>query len=278
MLSPRKIWIIVAALAALVRVSPAVTADLRGAQGGERGANGAVLLAQSGKVSPPTVVDFARAALEDARHWQADARLVAIAVQNWSQYPYAVATGHPYDYGLTFVSPQSRLALLTSYAASYTDQVASADRIFKLPLPDRFIDLPAALERAQRDGMNGPMDHALLAVWQPRGRPAVAAWVIAPQRFNPNHPVEIVEATTGRILAPNEISDGVPGSDAQIARAFEAMRQALTPPPPPAVTQQPGAAPGPGCISCAIRAGQARQYIINHPAASMGQAYAATTH
>ena len=226
---------------------------------------------------PPQLSEIAQAVLRDGRQWQADALLTAIEVMNWSQYPYAVATGNAYDIAFTLASRQIGQALIAKYTGGYVDVVAPVkEGVFAYPLPDRFMDLSAALERARGAGMTGEWDRAILATWQARDKAPLAAWVIAPVVFDPNHPIYIIDAATGAPRDPDEIFDAMPGNDAEIKAAVGMMKQIFAAPIPASAPQsvvQPGAV---GCLMCQMHAQAARQYAINHPGASMGEALAAT--
>jgi tetratricopeptide (TPR) repeat protein len=236
-------------------------------------------LAPAGGKAPllPRLSEIARFVLRDARHWQGDAVLVGVEAINWSRYPYAVATGHAYDVAFTLVSRGSRHALIAKYSGGYSDLVVpDADRLFADPLPDRFLDLSEALDRARRAGMAEDWDRAILATWHARDHAPVAAWVIAPTTFDPNHPAYLVDAVNGGQLDPVALFDEMPGNDAEIKTAVEMMKRVFAPPAQSPAPQLGGVPANVGCIMCQIHAGQAAQYVINHPGASMGEALAAT--
>jgi len=225
---------------------------------------------------PPHLSEIAQAVIRDGRRWQADAVLTVIEVMNWSQYPYAVATGNAYDVAFTLASRQTGQALIAKYTGGYADAVAQdKGGAFANPLPDRFMDLSAALDSARGAGMTGEWDRAILATWQARDKAPLAAWVIAPVAFDPNRPVYIVDAVTGALREPQEIFDAMPGNDAEIKAAVGMMKQVFAAPIPaaPQSVVRPATI---GCLMCQIHAQAASQYAINHPGATMGEALAAT--
>jgi len=226
---------------------------------------------------PSQLPMLARQMLGSARQWSADAALTAIAVQSYTQYAYAVSVGNAYIFNFTFVSPSAGQVLTATFSqAGYQDHPDPLrDNVLGRPLPDSFIDLPDALERARMRGMREPLDHALLAVWQPPRGGEVLAWIISDRRLN----TYAIDAISGGSYRPENLFGPIPGNDAQLRAAVAKAKEALAAPPPaPAGPAQGVPVVHSRCIMCEIQAGQARQYIINHPAASMGEAMAAVSH
>lgn len=77
------------------------------------------------------------------------------------------------------------------------------------PLPDGFLDLPAAIEAARKQGMLLPLDSAKLMMAQPRGKPAVAVWTLTPRRDPAGRVLSyfISAADAGRPLALSDVTD-----------------------------------------------------------------------
>ena len=146
-------------------------------------------------------------ALADARVWHGDAELTYAQVSNLSHPGY-------YTTSFLFVSPSAHetLSLVNSRDGGITGKLSAAPKT--LPLPPNFVDLAAAVEDAHRAGLRGAIDNATLTIWQGKGGPQLAGWLL----HAPENPVGtfLIGALDGRAYPVSEYTYPVEANDEQI--------------------------------------------------------------
>ena len=128
----------------------------------------------SASAAAPTLPAFRplyKRALAEARQWHGDAVLT---------YAQASDRDHPgyFAVGFLFVSPSAHetLSLANSQDSGTAGKLGAATK--GQPLPPNFLDLAAAVDAAHRAGMQGAIDNATLTVWQGKGGPQLAGWLL----------------------------------------------------------------------------------------------------
>jgi hypothetical protein len=80
-----------------------------------------------------------------------------------------------------------------------------------------FVDLPAAVSIARKNGMQGPFNHASLRIWSPSGAPPVLAWMVGTKTVN---------GATGELI-DFDVTGYIKSYNAQWERAAEGLRALL---------------------------------------------------
>jgi hypothetical protein len=87
----------------------------------------------------------------------------------------------------------------------------------RVSLPPVFVDLPAAVRIARKNGMKGPVNRASLNIWSPSGAPAVLAWMIGDKTVN---------GATGEIIG-YDVTGYIASYNAQWEHAANGLRALL---------------------------------------------------
>lgn len=166
----------------------------------------------------PQVLALYSGARAEARAWHSDAALSLAQVS--SEY-------HSGYYSITFlfVSPSAR-ETLSLVGSQFGGLVGKLDgNTVATPLPSHFVDLAAAVQAAQRAGMEGAIDSATLTVWGAPGGPRLPAWLL----HSPESRLRtfLIGALDGRAYPVGEYSYPVQGNDEQIQAMRQAVRQSI---------------------------------------------------
>jgi TPR repeat protein len=158
--------------------------------------------------TPRDVPRRAAEALALAKKWQSDAILIEVRTRQSMDYAL--------DFG--FRSPSTRSRFSASYAKGrMTSQVFppvsnSSDGD---PIPLQFIDLPAALAAAQKQGMNAPIKEAWLDVSR-SGQGLVLTWQIQADTDHYPYLFKVSAAPGGALANTGGLAFGVPPSSTGI--------------------------------------------------------------
>ena len=145
-----------------------------------------------------------------------------------------------------FYSVSRRQRVIVTMEASLQWSTAEPETSQRV-LPDGFLDLPAAIDAALKQGMRVPLESARLSMEQPRGKPAVAVWTLSP-RDDPQGrvlPYFVAAADAGRPLSLSDVTDYARDYNSQwryIADLFHASTQPAQP------TQGPMPVLGEPCV------------------------------
>lgn len=139
---------------------------------------------------PKELPELMRAATPRARQWRADAIPVAIEFQH-RDAPNPAMRGP--EVRLSFLSPSEGTGLNVTVTEGSARTFAHNQRVNwgTLALPPLFLDLPAAVRIARKNGMKGSVNRANLRIWSPPGAPPVLAWMVGDKTVN---------GTTGEII------------------------------------------------------------------------------
>lgn len=147
-------------------------------------------------------------------------------------YPVAVEARSNVDYRdrnafklvFWFYSPSKKkgaIASVSKFDPLHAQLNTTTNWTFVDPIPSFPIDLPEAVNRARQNGLEGGVARAFLMIWKPRGKPPVLAWQITPARRDQR--VFNIDAISGTLLTRGDISDPPPGSDAELAAAWNRL-------------------------------------------------------
>jgi hypothetical protein len=163
---------------------------------------GAVSVLVAQEVIPAGIPQQAVAAALKAKQWRQDAILVMVEVNDYS------GTGK-FTIQFSFYSPSNQTGLWVIVTAPGSSMVSQAGAVNwgTQAIPASFLDLPAAVQQARAQGMQGRMDHALLRVTS-----ASLTWEITPAS-DPNLHVYSINAGLGVSSSATPQSDWliVPG-------------------------------------------------------------------
>src|SRR5262249_50856441 len=106
-------------------------------------------------------------------------------------------------------------------------------------LPEGFVDLPAAISVAQKQGIPMPLDSAKLMMAHPRGKPVVAVWILTPRRGAAGRVLSyfVAAADARRPLKLSDVTDYFNDYNEQwryIADVFHSLNQSQSSIPQPA--------------------------------------------
>jgi hypothetical protein len=170
-----------------------------------------VSLAQQDSV-PSGVPQQAFSASQKAKAWRQDAILVLVQVNDY-------ANNGNFTLQFSFYSPSNRsgLSVIATESGNPIVTPVGPANWGTQALPAFFLDLPAALQKARAQGMQGKMDHAMLRVTS--GGPT---WEITPV-FDSNLRVYAINASLGAAASP------IPAPLAQAARSPSGADRLIVP-------------------------------------------------
>jgi hypothetical protein len=166
--------------------------------------------------SLPAFRQLYQRALGEARAWHGDAALTYAQVSRLDHPGYFTTS-------FLFVSPATHetLSLVSAQDGGIGGKLDAATKA--RPLPANFIDLSAAVEDARRAGMQGAVDNATLTVWQGKGGPQLAGWMLhAPENRAGTF---LIGALDGRAYPVGEYTYPVEANDAQLRAMHQAAPQ-----------------------------------------------------
>lgn len=201
-----------------------VTAKRMGAGGTAQSAKGASAIPVAATLILTTQPDGARqlpkglpalmhAATQRAREWRRDAIPVSLTFEH-REAPNPTMRGPAVR--ISFLSPSAGTGLLVTVTAdgARTSEVNQAVNWGKVSLPPEFVDLPAAVRIARKNGMKGPVNGARLNIWSPGGAPPVLAWMVGDKTVN---------GATGELI-DFDVTGYIERYNAQWVRAAEGLR------------------------------------------------------
>jgi hypothetical protein len=132
---------------------------------------------------PNDLPELMHAARQRAQLWRVDAIPVSLKFEDRNA-PNPKMRGP--EITISFFSPAAGnglLARVTSDGAR-TSEFNQPVNWGRLPLPPVFVDLPAAVRIARKNGMKDAVSRARLDIWSPSGAPPVLAWMIGDKTVN----------------------------------------------------------------------------------------------
>jgi len=162
---------------------------------------------------PKDLPQLMKVAMQRARQWHADAIPVLIEFQH-QDAPNPAMRGP--EIRLSFLSPSQGTGLHVTVTTAGARTFAFNQKVNwgTLALPPIFLDLPAAVRIARKNGMKGPLNRANLKIWTPSGAPPVLAWMVGDKTVN---------GATGEIIA-FDVTGYVARYNAQWERAAQGLR------------------------------------------------------
>jgi hypothetical protein len=133
-------------------------------------------------------------AMQRARQWRADAIPVTIEFQH-RDAPNPAMRGP--EIRLFFLSPSQGTGLTVTVSTAGARTFAFNQKVTwgTLALPPIFLDLPAAVRIARKNGMKGPVNRANLTIWRPSGAPPVLSWMVGQIRQSTARPARSLPST-----------------------------------------------------------------------------------
>jgi hypothetical protein len=132
---------------------------------------------------PKDLPELMHAATQRARLWRPEAIPVSLKFEH-RDAPNPTMRGPAVT--ISFFSPSEGTGLLVTVTAdgARTFEFNQAVNWGAVSLPPVFVDLPAAVRIARKNGMKGPVNRASLNIWSPGGAPPVLAWMVGDKTVN----------------------------------------------------------------------------------------------
>jgi len=167
----------------------------------------------------------------------------------------STSVSSPTEY--VFFSPSKHMHLVVLDVHGVYQVSALSLGALDLPLPPRFVDLPAAILAARRQGLRGDVKSAVLIASGPKGKAAIAAWTITPATQTTRALSYFVSATDGRALGLMDISDGIGGNDEQLRELYRREH------PPTEIASSQGGGSTTSNVRRSIFPSPSQQYVMN---------------
>jgi hypothetical protein len=162
---------------------------------------------------PKDLPQLMQVATQHARQWRADAIPVSLEFRH-QDAPNPAMRGP--EIRLSFLSPSQGTGLNVTVTTAGARTFAFNQKVNwgTLGLPPIFLDLPAAVRIARKNGMKGTVNRANLRIWKPSSAPPVLAWMLGDKTVN---------GATGEIIA-FDVTGYIARYNAQWEHAAQSLR------------------------------------------------------
>ena len=171
----------------------------------------------SGKALPKDIPELTAAATKRARQWKKDAAAVSV---EFREVNAPNLKGPEVRYSFISPSDGTGLMLTVTEGGVSTHEFQQKVNWGDNPLPPVFVDLPAAVVSARRNGMKGPINSASLRIYDAHGVTALA-WMVSASSGG-----RTVDGATGDIIE-RDVTGYIDDYNEQWDKAARALRAML---------------------------------------------------
>jgi hypothetical protein len=169
---------------------------------------------------PKDLPELMHGATQRARMWRHDAIPVSLEFQHFDAPNPKLTKGPRVVFSFSSPSEDAGLKLTVTTTDVSTFAFSQPVNWGGVSLPPVFVDLPAALRIARKNGMKGPLGNASLRIYSPGGAPPVLAWMVQSSSAGLGR---TVNGATGEII-DYDVTGYIAAYNAQWERAAKGLR------------------------------------------------------